>query len=32
VGLGTFSDKAWKTLPAYKEIKAIATEKIKASF
>ena len=28
----TFSDKAWKTLPAYKDIKAIAIEKIKASF
>lgn len=28
----TFSDKAWKTLPAYKDIKAIATAKIKASF
>ncbi|MEO7096415.1 MAG: tetratricopeptide repeat protein [Polyangiales bacterium] len=28
----TFSDKAWKKLPAYKDIKAIAIEKIKASF
>jgi tetratricopeptide (TPR) repeat protein len=28
----TFSDKVWKTLPAYKDIKAIAIEKIKASF
>ncbi len=28
----TFGDKAWKTLPAYKDIKAIAIAKIKASF
>lgn len=28
----TFSDRTWKTLPAYKDLKAIAIEKIKASF
>ena len=28
----TFSDKAWKSQPAYKEVKAIAIAKIKASF
>ena len=28
----TFSDKGWKTLPAYKDVKVIAVEKIKASF
>jgi len=28
----TFGDKTWKTLPAYKDIKAIAIAKIKASF
>jgi tetratricopeptide (TPR) repeat protein len=28
----TFGDKVWKTLPAYKDVKAIAIEKIKASF
>lgn len=28
----TFSDRAWKALPAYKDIKAIAVEKIKTSF
>lgn len=28
----TFSDRAWKTLPAYKDLKPIAIAKIKASF
>ena len=28
----TFSDKAWKAMPAYKLVKAEATKKIKASF